>query len=193
MPKLDSPLDNVRVAAPCPADWNEMVGDERIRFCGQCQLNVYNLSAMTRREAESLLIEKEGKLCVSFFRRADGTIINENCPKGLLALKRRLNRTATAVFSSILSFLAGVGIYTAVHQETAVMGGMINEPIINKIDEVMHNEPLPILGEIAPVLNNKYVRVNGGLSAPDPVNINTSSTNKRQPKLVQIQKRRAVK
>lgn len=113
MQKFDSPLDNVRVSAPCPADWNEMNGDERIRFCNQCQLNVYNLSEMTRQEAERLLREREGRLCVRFYRRADGTIITENCPKGLAALKRRVTRTATAVFSSVLAFISGIGVYTA--------------------------------------------------------------------------------
>ena len=44
MAKFDNPLDNVRVASPCSVDWNEMIGDNRKRFCGDCKLNVYNLS-----------------------------------------------------------------------------------------------------------------------------------------------------
>ena len=47
-----SPLRNVKVASPCPADWDRMIGDERVRFCGQCELNVYNLSAMSEAPAE---------------------------------------------------------------------------------------------------------------------------------------------
>src|SRR5580704_343466 len=35
-------LDAVHVAAPCPASWEQMVGDEHVRFCGQCEKNVYN-------------------------------------------------------------------------------------------------------------------------------------------------------
>src|SRR5579862_5731482 len=34
-------LERVSVAAPCPADWESMTGDERSRFCGQCQKHVY--------------------------------------------------------------------------------------------------------------------------------------------------------
>src|SRR6516162_8887116 len=41
------PRFRLRVASPCPADWNAMQGDDRVRFCGQCEKNVYNLSAMT--------------------------------------------------------------------------------------------------------------------------------------------------
>lgn len=33
-------LESIRIAAPCKADWNAMTGDERVRFCGQCKLNV---------------------------------------------------------------------------------------------------------------------------------------------------------
>ena len=85
-------LDNLRVAAPCPALWMEMapVDDgERVRHCGACAKNVYNLSAMTRDEAQALLIEKEGKLCVRYFQRADGTILTADCKVGVKKRRRR--------------------------------------------------------------------------------------------------------
>ncbi|HEY0385781.1 MAG TPA: hypothetical protein VGC64_07195 [Pyrinomonadaceae bacterium] len=108
MKKHTNPLDQVRVAAPCPSDWERMVGNERVRFCAQCSLNVYNLSGMTRAEAERLIGSSEGRLCVRFYRRADGTILTKNCPVGLRALKQRMTRMATALASLLLSFLAGV-------------------------------------------------------------------------------------
>jgi hypothetical protein len=63
MSKYTSPLDEVRVAAPCPADWGKMVGDERVRYCGSCSLHVYNLSGMTKREAEALVTSTESRAC----------------------------------------------------------------------------------------------------------------------------------
>jgi hypothetical protein len=84
-----------------------MVGNERVRFCGQCSLNVYNLSAMTGSEAEQLISQAEGRLCVRYYRRVDGTVLTKNCPVGLRALKRRLSRIATASISAALSFFAG--------------------------------------------------------------------------------------
>jgi hypothetical protein len=74
MSKFTNPLNNIKIASPCNADWNEMVGDERTRFCGECKLNVYNLSGMSQREAENLLINSEGRLCVRFYKRADGAV-----------------------------------------------------------------------------------------------------------------------
>ena len=129
MARFSSTLDNVRVAAPCPADWDSMNGNERVRFCGQCQLNVYNLSDMSKADAERLIGQAEGRLCIRYYRRRDGSIITTNCPVGLRALKRRLSRVATAVASSILSFFAGIGIYqiTAPRYTTGrmVIGDMV--------------------------------------------------------------------
>src|SRR3954464_4917655 len=110
MRKFTSPLDGVRVAAPCPADWEKMVGDERVRFCGQCSLHVYNLSGMTKREAEGLVANAEGRLCVRYYRRADGSILTRNCPVGLRALKQRVSRIAGAALSAVLGFFAGLGL-----------------------------------------------------------------------------------
>ncbi len=119
MAKFSSPLNHVSVAAPCSADWDQMIGDERTRFCGQCNLNVYNLSSMTRKDAERLIVQTEGRLCIRYYRRRDGSILTQNCPVGLRALKRRVAGIAKAVSTSVLSFLAGIGIYFAVQEMTA--------------------------------------------------------------------------
>jgi hypothetical protein len=112
MAKFTSPLDHVRVAAPCPADWDGMIGTDRVRFCGQCSLNVYNLSAMSKSEAESFISGREGgRVCVRFYRRSDGSILTRNCPVGLRAIRRRLSRVAQALSTAALSFLAGFGLY----------------------------------------------------------------------------------
>ena len=111
MTRFTSPLAHVKVAAPCPADWSKMIGNDQVRFCGQCSLNVYNLSGMSKKEAESLIARTEGRLCIRYYQRADGSILTTNCPVGLRALKRRMSRIANATLSAVLSFLAGVGIY----------------------------------------------------------------------------------
>jgi len=88
-----------------------MYGNERVRFCDQCQLNVYNLSEMTKSDAERLIGNAEGRLCVRYYRRRDGSILTQNCPVGLRALKKRLSRVASALASTVLSFFAGLGVY----------------------------------------------------------------------------------
>jgi hypothetical protein len=113
MPKLTSPLDHIKIAAPCSADWDQMFSfeDKRVRFCSQCNLNVYNLSDMSRQEAEALITKTEGRLCVRYFRRADGSILTQNCPVGLRAIKRRVAWVAQVVLGMVLSFVSGLGLY----------------------------------------------------------------------------------
>jgi hypothetical protein len=140
MKKYTSPLDHVNVAAPCPADWDEMIGNDVKRFCGQCELNVYNLSGMTREEAEALIINAEGRLCIRFYRRVDGTILTNNCPVGLRALKGRVSRLRRATASAVLSFFAGLGIYTAFDKkEPVVMMGTKAAP--STIESITETPP----------------------------------------------------
>jgi hypothetical protein len=152
MSKRTSPLDDVRVAAPCNAGWDNMVGTERVRFCGQCNLNVYNLSAMTRGDAERLIAETEGRLCVRYYRRADGTILTKNCPVGLRALKRRLSRIATVTASAVLTFFAGI-LAVAGLKENSLLPATINRAVI-KVKEPdvipIPTEPRPMMGAVAP-------------------------------------------
>ena len=147
-----NPLDRVKVAAPCPADWERMVGGERTRFCQQCSLNVYNLSGMTKREAEALITNTEGRLCVRFYRRADGTILTRNCPVGLSALKRRASRAARAVLSSVLTFFAGLGLYANLRSqpEEALMGAVVFEPLESETEYTRPvSDPPPFNGPVA--------------------------------------------
>jgi hypothetical protein len=59
-----------------------MDGDHCVRFCRECNRNVYNLSAMTDREARRVVAEREGRLCVRFYQRRDGTVLTSDCPVG---------------------------------------------------------------------------------------------------------------
>lgn len=114
MARFRNTLDHVRIAAPCKADWDQMMGNERVRFCSQCTLNVYNLSSMTRSDAESLIARTEGRLCIRFYRRSDGSIITKDCPIGLRAIRRRMSYVAKAVSSTVMGLLAGLGVYGVV-------------------------------------------------------------------------------
>jgi hypothetical protein len=98
-------LDNIRVATPCTADWNQMTGDDRVRHCGQCQKNVYNLSGMLRDEAEALLRERNGDLCVRYYERQDGTILLADCTVG--RANRNRHRWIAAGAAGLIS--AGLG------------------------------------------------------------------------------------
>ena len=105
----NSLLDRVGIAAPCSASWDDMDGDDRARFCSQCQLNVYNFAELTREQVQALIIEKEGRLCGRIYRRADGTILTRNCPVGLWAMRKRLTKWGGAVAAALVVLVGALG------------------------------------------------------------------------------------
>ncbi|HET8888009.1 MAG TPA: carboxypeptidase-like regulatory domain-containing protein [Candidatus Angelobacter sp.] len=103
-------LGNIRVASPCPADWKKMVGDERVRHCAECNLNVYNLSAMTERQVLASIAESRGqRLCTRFYRRADGTILTQDCPSSFRAMQRKVSRLGAAILTALMSVTVAMG------------------------------------------------------------------------------------
>lgn len=70
-------LSQFRIPNPCPMDWDVMSGDERIRHCAGCGKEVYNLTAMSADETNSLISTVAGggeKRCVRLYQRDDGTL-----------------------------------------------------------------------------------------------------------------------
>lgn len=91
------------IALPCDVPWDTMQGDERVRYCGRCSKNVYNLSAMTRNEAAEL-IDREAAPCVRYYQRPDGTVLTTDCPVG--ARKRRRRRISSGAAAGVLAACA---------------------------------------------------------------------------------------
>lgn len=106
--KTDSSLDHLRIASPCPISWEQMTGDNCVRFCQLCSLHVYNLAEMTKTEAEALIANTDGRICARLYRRTDGTIITKDCPVGLRAIRRRAAKVAGAVFATMMSLAGSV-------------------------------------------------------------------------------------
>jgi hypothetical protein len=95
-------IDNLYIAAPCTVSWDSMQGDDRKRLCSGCARDVFNISDMTRREADRFLEENGTSQCMIFYRRDDGTIMTDNCPVGL----RKLRDRAKLILRAASSFLA---------------------------------------------------------------------------------------
>lgn len=114
-----SPLDDVRIATPCSARWQDMIGDDRVRHCEACDKDVYNIARMTRAEALALLTKgRPDGLCVRIFERADGTVLTSDCPVGM----RRKRVRRLAVLGAGISAALGGGLYAWV--EPASVGGL---------------------------------------------------------------------
>ena len=147
MSSYNSPLDNIRIASPCSANWNEMFGNERKRFCAECKLNVYNLSEMTKAQAESFVQDSEGRVCVRLYRRSDGTVITRDCPVGWARFKQRTRAVATAVFSLVVSLFTGLLLVSIFSKQRSTEFGILRPlatPTPKSTPKVM-----PLMGAIA--------------------------------------------
>lgn len=142
-------LQQVRVASPCKERWDDMTGDEHVRFCGRCEKNVYDLSSLTAEQADSLLRGRGESMCVRLFRRSDGTVLTSDCPVGS---RKRFWRRVTA---GAAAGVAAAGLTVAAlggHQQ----GGMVM------------GEMEPIMGQttIAPEMGKMAYEEIGGAPAP---------------------------
>ena len=94
-----------RVAAPCSANWDNMLGTDKVRRCPECQLDVFNFSAMTHREINEIVEAHTGRLCARFYGRADGTMLTEDCHAGDPATARFAGRFATAALATLVTIV----------------------------------------------------------------------------------------
>lgn len=98
----------LEVVASCPLRWEQLAGNDRVRFCGHCQQNVYNVTSLTMAEAVSLIQRCEGRVCMRLQRRADGTVITRDCFHVVRRARERLLATALGVAVAALGFWTGM-------------------------------------------------------------------------------------
>jgi Carboxypeptidase regulatory-like domain len=96
-------MRTLRIASPCSANWAEMPGSDKVRHCPQCQLDVYNFSAMTPLEINQIVATRTGRLCARFYQRPDGTMLTENCPAGIRTGALRGSAIATAALAALVT------------------------------------------------------------------------------------------
>lgn len=105
------PLDVIQVQSPCTMDWDTMKGDERTRFCEHCGKHVHNLSVLPANEAERLVCNNAGSLCVRFARDpvTNAVLTLEYAPQKQYSRRRAIATIAalTAAFGSVAAW-AGI-------------------------------------------------------------------------------------
>jgi ankyrin repeat protein len=96
-------LDQITIPTPCNADWDSMVGNDQVRFCEHCNLQVTDLSSMTRRQAMQMVARSKGRVCVRYIQRPDGRLLTRKMPERLYRISRRVSRIAAGAFTATLS------------------------------------------------------------------------------------------
>lgn len=75
MRKKNALLDRIDVREPCSESWEEMTGNDEVRFCSHCSKNVFDLSAYTRTRAEKLVRDSKGGICVRYRKDDRGRVV----------------------------------------------------------------------------------------------------------------------
>jgi len=97
---------DLRISSPCPMSWDDLVGNDRIRYCGQCKLNVYNLAEMEPQEVEAIVRKTEGRLCGRLYLRGDRTATLRDCPStARRVVLKRVVATASVLFLALFATL----------------------------------------------------------------------------------------
>jgi hypothetical protein len=124
-------LDNIRIASPCSVDWNSMTGTDRVRNCDTCHKTVFDLSLMTRDEAETLLRDNTGGLCARYYQRHDGTILTADCTIG----KRRHRKRQLIAASAVALLGGGVAVYLVARDERLVEQRERGQQLLGQIEQ----------------------------------------------------------
>jgi ankyrin repeat protein len=94
-------IDSVKVGNPCSEKWEEMTGNDRVRFCSHCAKDVNDLSTMTRKEATRLVRRSDGKICIRY--RVDPVTRRPIFAEQLLQITRRAPGLATGVLTASMA------------------------------------------------------------------------------------------
>lgn len=163
------PLTQIQVETPCHADWNGMAGDDQRRFCPQCRKHVHHLSMLSRPEAEALLAQTDGQVCVRFRPGPDGTPLTRD---DLTRFAQPTGRRLSAAVWLLAAALAGLSSGCA-PSSPAVSGG----PSLPTFQEVV-SRLFPFLSPPAMIMGGSRV-VMGAPLAPPIVGARSSATASR--------------
>ncbi|MBX3114779.1 MAG: hypothetical protein KF836_09465 [Fimbriimonadaceae bacterium] len=141
-----SDKNDVRIAKPCPKDWNEMTGDDQSRFCSHCEKSVHNLAELSAGDAEQLLCNTSGRVCI---RMVSG-------PQGSFKTKQGWFRRVALAGAATLTL---VPLTACGPTENSGMVGKVLEPDQTQPDPGYKSnadigeaaaEPPQVMGDVAP-------------------------------------------
>lgn len=89
---------SLRVDKPCNQAWEEMTGNDTVRFCSHCAKNVNFISGMTRREARRVVKRSGGRLCIRYEK--DSRSGQPLFADSLIQITRRAPRLAAGVLGA---------------------------------------------------------------------------------------------
>jgi len=130
---IKNKIQSYFISSPCSVKWDDMQADQSnisVRFCGDCKLNVHNLSSLSDEEVVVLLDKKAAgeRVCTYFYRKDDGTLVTDNCPKQMKQMRDRLQAYAASMMVALCWQLAS----------SADAQGLVGQPVDPRYTQVDH-------------------------------------------------------
>ncbi len=95
--------NQLKIENPCSANWDQMIGNDWVRFCEHCQLTVNDLTPLTPKRVQRLIADSKGRLCVRYRVSREGTPILKAVPQQLHQIRKRVSKLAAGAFTTVLS------------------------------------------------------------------------------------------
>ena len=118
-----------------------MTGDAKRRFCEHCDLHVHNLSAMKPGERAEFIDGMQGRTCITYELRADGTMITPSRWDWMLRPMRAVAALLAALFPFVFSSCAT--------RRTAGVPPPLPNPPAHAMDKKMGR--VAVMGEACPI------------------------------------------
>ena len=86
-----------------------MVGNERVRYCPECKLDVYNFSSMTDEDVRQIVSGSKQRLCARVRQSPDGTVMPWNSSVRFSIVMRRISRVSRIALTAAISVVPALG------------------------------------------------------------------------------------
>lgn len=108
------PVADFVKASECPVKWSEMSGQGRVKYCDRCSTQVYDLQGLDEAEAKELVVKREGRPDLVYYRRSDGKWQVKDCPVG--AQKNARLKVILISAAAAIILVIGLFIFVAVNR-----------------------------------------------------------------------------
>ncbi len=96
----------IQIKTACPKNWAELVGDDKKRFCSECNLHVHNAARLTQVEASTLVAKANSRVCMRIEYDASGAPVFRDSHPAVGIKPRSASRFARWALSAAAGLLA---------------------------------------------------------------------------------------
>ncbi len=143
-PPAPTPL---QIKTACPKNWAELVGDEKKRFCSDCNLHVHNAARLTQVEASTLVAKSSSRVCMRIEYDASGAPLFRDSLPAVDVKSRRVSRIARWALSAAAGLLAAcngsIAPPAATDPSTGTNGGETPSKMGKVVSTVMGDVAVP--------------------------------------------------